>query len=268
MPRENNFSSINVPPKNVQYEIKQDFINRNSTVIRKHLSLIQLMVLKGSCLSRLFGSLREISFPDSDTLPSRHCFSRAVVIPRMLEFIGRLLIEGELRNSEIFRVNSTKSRVEGLLDIVRRMTTSGLSRQQGMWQIQEGYTMVDIAEAYKVLFKQYECAVIPQPMVRMAIQVEEIADPGEKLVCAKALVFSIPAVNRQILESCIYVCRRVAERLGAIESQKKMNLSGLAIVMMPNLLRPECLGDDYMSVKLLSDFVCYVFENFEDLLKI
>lgn len=268
MPRGTKFRSINDSSQDVQYKTRCDFIDINAPVIQKHLTRVQVAVLKELCLSFLFGRLCEISIPESDAQVTRHCFSTEIVVPRMLEFIGRLLIEGELKNSEIFRVNSTRKRVEGLLDIARQMTTAALSRQQGMWLIQEKYTMVDIAEAYKVLFKQYDCPVIPQPMVQMAIQIEAIEDAEEKRVCAKALVFSIPPANRRILESCVYVCTRVVERLRVIESQKKMNLSGLAIVMMPNLMRPVCLGDDYMSVKRLSDFLCYVFENFEDLLKI
>lgn len=268
MPRLLEIYTINDLPEEAQHKINHEFIDRNRGVLLKYLSPIQIAILSHECLSFFCGRLREIKIPEEECKKTSNVFSRPFPVPKMLELMGKLLLDSKLENSEIFRVNSTTARVEELIGIVKQMTTEQLSRMEGMRLIESKYTMVDIAEAYKILFKKYKYAVVPQAMLKMIIRVEKIADAGDKHLCAKALVFSLPGMNRRILETCVYVSRRVAERLEAVESQKKMNLSGLAIVLMPNLLRPEYFEDDYCEVKMLSNFLCYLFENFEDLVRI
>lgn len=261
--------SINDLPDSEQPGIANELVDNKRRILQNHISWIDISVLKGTFCSWIFGKMKEVSLPATELeLTSLRFSTNRIRVPRIIEFTGRLMIENELENPELFRINSTKEKVEELTGLIDRVVHAQISAQQGIHQIMEEFTMVDIAEAYKALFKRLDTPVIPKQMVKMLIRVEGVDNPEEKIVCSRALMFSLPPLNRRILETCIFVCTRVAEKLKNLGSLKSMSLSGLAIVMMPNLLPAEAITDNYSSVKEITDYMCYVFENFERLTSI
>lgn len=263
------YITINDMLEDEQSRIKIEFINSHREILSKYIACMEISTLKQSLLGRTFRKLHEIKISEYDMMPSHFRFSEHhLLVPATLHLASELLIGDSFEKTQIFRVNSTKQKIEDLAELIRKIAAAELSRQQGMARLNANFDVIDIAAVYKFLFSAFEHPVIPQQMVEMAVKMEQIQNEDDKMVCTKAFILSLPYTNRKILENCVYVCAKVTSKLKKTDTSKKLNLAGLAVIMMPNLIRPQFSEPDWMGIKQLSSFTCYVFENFKDLIKI
>lgn len=250
-------------------DARMEHIEKNRMVLLEYMGWIEMAFLKQSFFGRIFMSIPEIKINECDRTLSNLRFSKnPISVPKILDFVSQLLVKNNLQVGGIFRVNSTKKRVETVIEIVKNIVDAKLPIRQGLDQLDRDFNIIDLAESYKALLKSLGSPIIPKKMIKMAIKVQKIENPDHKKTCVKAMIFSLPLSNRMVLENCIYVNSKISAKLRTIEAQDKMNLEGLAIVMMPSLIHPGAPDVYYADIKGLSDFVCYVFENFEDLLKV
>ncbi|ELA41358.1 uncharacterized protein VICG_01599 [Vittaforma corneae ATCC 50505] len=230
---------------------------------------MEVLTLKQSLLGWVFRRLSTIRVSEYDMRPSHFRFSEHhLLIPGILHLASELLLGDTLEKTQIFRVNSTRQKIIDLMELLRRISASELSKQQGMTRLRAAFDVIDIAAVYKFLFSTFEDPVIPRQMIDIAIKIEQIQDEDDKMACTKAFIWSLPYTNRKILENCVYVCAKTTSKLKKLDSSKKLSLPGLAVIMMPNLIKPHLNEPNWMGIKHLSNFVCYIFEHFKELIKV
>lgn len=227
------------------------------------------MTLKQTYFARLLWKYNEIRVENTKSVLSCYRFSKKMVkIPNTMEIITDLLLKTEIDISGIFRINSTAERITSVVNIMSQICDNTLSKEKGELQIRENFDVVDLSETYKAEYKLLNTSVIPTQMQKIAIKINDIKDDEDKKTCTAAFLYGLPQTNRNILESCVFVCKIIEKKLDLINSKEKLNMAGLAAVMMPNLVRPDMNTLDYDALAHLSEFIRYIFENFEELAKL
>lgn len=245
------------------------YIENHSKIIRKYFSLLERSFCKKSFLSWIFHSNPEINTARLTMTETEYRFSsNKITVPYEFHITSDILLRSDLDRKGIFRVNGVSRNIVSFLETIRSMSDGRIDETVGRSMIESTFDLIDVAESYKLLFKKLEKAVVPEDMYTMAEKIQAIEDSEEKKVCTKIFLFSIPTVNMMILENCVFLCTEISNRLENTQEKEKMNLRGLSVVMMPNLMRLRAERIDNMKVKELSDFMVYVFENFKEFIKV
>lgn len=248
---------------------RNKYISENIDILNQYFGYWDILILRQSFLSKLYSKISEIKVPEGSLTTSHFRFSRRhIIIPRIIEVVSDLLIKDDIKITEIFRLNSTEQKIKDLYELITDITSSKISEKQGMYKLTDNFNIIDIAGLYKTLFRRYNEFVLPRNVVRIALRIDSIVDLNHKRICTKTLLYALPRINRYILENCVYVCTKIARKLKKCNSRKKMNLNGLAIVMMPNIINPNQNDSGYENIKKLSSFISYLFQNFEEIIKI
>ncbi|KAM0681036.1 hypothetical protein GINT2_000819 [Glugoides intestinalis] len=261
--------TINDLSEEEQHKVKIVFIENSRKKMSKYLSNLEIMILKQTYFTRLFWKYNEICISNTKSVFSCYRFSKKMIkIPNTMEIITDILLKTEIDISGIFRINSTAERIASIVNLLNQICDNSLSREKGEFQIRENYDVVDLSETYKSGYKFLNTSVIPMQMQQIAIKITDIKDDDDKKTCTLAFLYGLPLTNRNILESCVFVCKIIEKKLALINSKEKLSMAGLAAVMMPNLIRPDMDTLDYNALTQLSEFIRYVFENFEELAKL
>lgn len=245
------------------------YTKTHSNVLNKYFSLVERSLLNNSFLNRIFHPNTELDTSKLHIVETEYRFSnRRITVPYEFHIVSDILLKSKLDRRGIFRVNGVPKNIASFIETVRAMADGRIDENIGRSMIESTFDLIDISESYKLLFKKLEKAVIPENMYKIAEKINNIRNKEEKEICTKAFLFSIPTVNRMILENCVFLCTEISNRLEKNQEKEKMNLKGLSVVMMPNIMRLQIGNIDNMKVKVLSDFMVYVFENFKDFLKV
>lgn len=248
---------------------RSEYISQQEPTLRKYFGAIEMHKLKQTFLSRLFWRSSEIKIPKDKLAESNQGFSRnPLLIPKIMNLLVEILLESGIGSDGIFRVNSLPDRLKALNSIADSITSGEISLELGESIIKNTFDIFDISETYKMIFRKCGSPVLPDYFLPMAARVSDIESIEDKRICCRTIMFGLPRQNRMILESCIFLCTRMAVEEGSHNSKKRMNLVGLGVVMTPNLVNFNKDSIDFGQVKKLSDFVCFLFEHYKEIAKI
>lgn len=248
---------------------KQEFISNNINTLGSYFSSMDIQKLKNTFLSKFFGRVTRIKLRQDQVEESVFRFSKkCIIIPKTLNLVSGLLVENKVSTSGVFRVNSVPENIKSFLSVVDSIAEGRISLDLGLKMINHAFDIIDISESYKMLFRKCGGPIIPSFFLNMAVAINDSVNPEHKKICCRAILFALPRSNRMILENCAYLCTIMASKFQDSSSSKHMNIVGLGVVMTPNLIDFSVEDFEFDFVKKLSQFVCFLFENFEEIIKI
>lgn len=241
-------------------------IRKHINILNKYFSVLEISFLKDNFFSQFIMNVPEINTKNYLGVTSLFAFSGTPIhIPYGLNILSEILVENKESRKGIFRVNSPLEKVNSLLAIINSVSKGEIDPDIGAKIIRTAFDMYDISESYKTLFRRFNCYVIPRGLVPLLLKVHKITDPEDKKICAKILLSRIPRNNRMILENCAYICNFLGTKYN--DNDQQMNIQGLGVVMMPNLITINSNSVHIEAIKSLSDFTSYLFDNFEELIR-
>jgi hypothetical protein len=278
----------------IELEKKRDeFIDENFEVLSKYFSKLDLQKIRNTFFSKLFGKNSEIKLDESLCECSEFRFSlNKINIPKNINLVCELLLKNKSHHDGIFRVNSLPENIKSFISTVKSIASGDIDREIGVKMIESTFDITDMAESYKVLFRKCGSPIFPDKFVKLAARTHKATVIEHKLLCIKAILFGLPKKNRMILENCVYCCSAILDKLDRLDipgangkselkdgdekkvesfkfqNRRQMDILGLGVVMTPNLIDFNISDLEFDLVKILSEFICFLFEHFQDIIKI
>lgn len=248
------------------FTCRDQFVHDNHKVLSLYFSSLDLHKLKHTFISKFFKRANEVDMPPELLERSEFRFSTSkIIIPKSMNLVCKLLTEAEQTHSGVFRVNSVPENINSFISVVDAISTDKIHLSLGLKMIGCAFDSIDIAEAYKVLFRKCGSSIIPTSFLHMASRMADAKSDEHKKICCRAILFGLPKQNRMILENCIYICTFISAKLAKTATKMHLDLNGLAVVMTPNLINFNIEDLEFDLVKKLSEFILFTFENFQEI---
>lgn len=262
--------SINDLSVDEQKSYITEYINENAGVISKNLGWLMPTKLKQNFIGSSLLKVHAIKSHARFMIRSNLSFSEnPLEIPSNLHIIGEIILEKDFSQKGIFRINSTRARVRAAKTLLYDIMEKRIEIEKGKELFHKNFDLIDAAETYKQLLRGFNSTIISESYIPIILKIEKILDPEEKMICTRALIYSLPFLNRKILENHIYICYSIIEK---IQSQghpdEQMDIAGISSVMMPNIILKSKQNIAISEVLILVPFTKYLFLEFKNLIKV
>jgi len=247
---------------------REEFIRNNYTVIRQYLGFFMPMKLERTIFGSWLLKVERIQFREDFMGVTTVCFSsKGLLIPKPLVIVGEVLKSLSFTSSGIFRENSTDTRLSAIKTFIWDITEGKITMKDGITKFIKNYDSVDAAETYKQVLRSFNTSVISVEYFPLLVNIQGIEDTTHKFLCVRAFLFSLPELNRRILEHAIYVCHLIVEKLENLKPAKKhLDIDGIAVVMMPIIFLRKKEDLSMENVLVIVEFTKYLFKNFVKLI--
>lgn len=262
--------TINDLPIDEQEIYITKFINKNSKIIKKNLGFMMPVKLRKGIVGSMIMKIPEIITIERYMVLSDQRFSEgAILIPKSIHTAGNLILEKDFKQKGIFRVNSTKSRLRAAKTLLYEIVEERIDYEKGKRLFHKNFDLIDAAEIYKQLLREFNTTIVPEELLPMILKAQSITDAKEKEICTAALLFYLPYSNRKILESHVFMCYSIVEKVQERKMENfHMDISGISSVMMPNIFLKSSKNVAISDVLALVSFTKFLFREFKELIKI
>lgn len=200
-----------------------------------------------------------------------------IVVPKHFNLISDIILNKPFDQNGLFSVNSTKQRLRTANSLLQDIVEHKVSEEKGKELFDRNFDLIDSCEVYKTLLRSFNCCIIPNGYINIIIKINSIHDniinnnnnndniTDDKLILTKAMYYSLPFNNRNILESNVMLCYKICLKTSQMENkEKQMDLDGISIVMMPNLFLKKDKDIEIEKVLELVSFCKYFYKAFPE----
>lgn len=253
-----------------QQKYLEQFSNKNSSILKKHFGFYFINKINGNFLGNFLFNPEEIIIPKVNSTSTNFRFSKdSFTIPKNINLINEIILKKQFDQDGVFRVNSTIQRLKTANSLLQDIVEERVNIDTGLELFDKNFDLIDSCELYKNLLRSFNTTVISNKYIDMIMVIDQISDENTKLICTKAMYYSLPHSNRCILESNVYLCYEICLRINEMpENDKQMDLDGMAIVMTPNLILKKDEDIKIEKVLVLVNFCKYFYKNFPQICKI
>lgn len=263
----NGFNSINSIQ---QQKYLKHFNSQNLSILKKYFGFCFINKINGNFLGTFFFNPEEIIIPEVNSISTDLRFSKdSFIIPKNINLISKIILKKKFDQDGVFRVNSTIQRLKTANSLLQDIVEERVNIDTGLELFDKNFDLIDSCELYKNLLRSFNTTVISNKYINMIMAIDQISDENTKLICTKAMYYSLPHNNRCILESNVYLCYEICLRINKMpENDKQMDLDGIAIVMTPNLILKKDEDIKIEKVLVLVNFCKYFYKNFPQICKL
>ncbi|KAI5169807.1 hypothetical protein PAEPH01_1014 [Pancytospora epiphaga] len=264
-----NYATMSDLEEGEEDECKRGYIEAHKNIMLKHLGYSIFIFLRQGIFYRLLFPVESINCHSRFLRESPLSYSnKPLFIPGWLECAMRMLFIKDLRQHGIFRVNSTIQRVKDVQSIVNDIVEGRMEEHRGIRMLINNFDTIDIAETYKQLLRSFNTTVISYKYFSTIKAIQKIENESEKVICTRAFLYSLPSLNRAILESNARLVHILVAKMKYELNNKQMNLEGMSKVMMPCLMLKS---DDNIAIEdilVFAEFIHFLLKNFITLIRI
>ncbi|KAL6121721.1 hypothetical protein NUSPORA_01306 [Nucleospora cyclopteri] len=242
----------------------QSYLKKNSGIINKYFGFIGSRRIKKSYFWSIFYEISEIQVYEKNLTCTKFKFCEEnIYIPKTLDLISETILSKKFDKNGLFRVNSTKQRLRTASALLYDIVEQRVNVTKGKQLLDKNFDLIDCCELYKELLRSFNTTIIPKSYIDLIVRISDISNIDDKIICCKAIYYSLPKNNRSILESNIFVCYKICEKMEKSKTHlQQMDLDGISIVMMPNLFLEKDQDIEIEKVLVLVEFCKYFYSNF------
>lgn len=248
-------TSINDMPTPAFETYKEKFMNENSKIINKHLSISKRFRQALSRKMKCFDSQDE-EFLRKET---KFCYTRIclgqnkVLVPIEFNCMMEAILTKNMSESGLFRKSTSFINLERCLGFINDTDTYQMYKLDIINKL-VSFDIITLTAAFKKLFDNFKTTVIPQQYIDMLLGISKIDDMFDKVVLLKYIIYSIPKSNRNILDSITQFFSLIQYLITSPELVviSNMDMHGFAVVIMPKVL---LCSKSKVDLKMVNDLV-------------
>ncbi|RVD92415.1 Rho GTPase-activating Rho GTPase activation protein [Tubulinosema ratisbonensis] len=263
--------SINDYSEEEVAQIKKEFFDKNKDVITSELTFREReYTLEGKKFS-LCCSAPEIALADDTTL-SETRFKYGKNTHRVpVEFV--VLMESIIRKNEreqgVFRKPANSKKKKECEELFFSSVKGRFDMEQLIKELDQ-FDAIVLSSIFKQLFSRSYVSIFPTSFFKIIKKVMVMDDLENKFIITKYLIYSVPPINRALLESTLsfLILIHDIDSDRGLDYEGHLDIKGYGTIIMPNLFLGFEKNVTFRDLADLADYAGYLMIHIKELLDI